>query len=76
MSQIWDHGRLEMMLDFGELGLRVVVVIVRQASGCGPFHDAAALSRYLSEIILCTNPATTEITHTHTAKPARPKEGG
>ena len=31
--------------DFGELGLRVVVVIVRQASGCGPFfHVAAALS--------------------------------
>lgn len=34
MSQIWDHGRLEMMLTFGELGLRVVVVkVVRQASG-------------------------------------------
>ena len=45
MSQIWDHGRLEMMLTFGELGLRVVVVkVVRQASGVWTsffFHVAA-----------------------------------
>ena len=43
-----------MMLTSVSWGLRVVVVIVRQASGCGPFHVAAALSWYLHlrEIIL------------------------